>query len=266
MSESWRCRQFRRAVLALPDPRQPWPTALRRHSQVCVECQLWAEQARELEEALRRLPVPAAPNGKAQLLALLQVEGRTGNDPQLPQRRAVSRWTGWHLAGWVSLAAAVLVAVVVYRWPAERTGQQPPVVEPPPYLFLRQVVDHDVALARAHTAEQRLRILTSLAETLVQETQALARIAAADELRDLVRWYDKVIERGVLVQAGEWAAQMQSERDRQPLLESAHRLAATAQAVEQLLGDVPPHAQPVLRQLVRSARQGEDHLKRLSGV
>jgi hypothetical protein len=46
----------------------------------------------------------------------------------------------------------------------------------------------------------------------------------------------------------------------------AGRLAATAQATENLLDTVPPHAQLVLRQLAQTAREGEHKIKRLSGT
>jgi hypothetical protein len=131
---------------------------------------------------------------------------------------------------------------------------------------LQQLVAHDVALARATTVGQRLQALSALADTVAQETHALARIATPEELRELVRWYDKVVERGLLQQAEEWVHQMQTEQERRQLLATAARLAATAQATEEMLDTVPPHAQLVLRQLAQTAREGEHKLKRLSGT
>jgi|YNPBryunderm2012_1023409.scaffolds.fasta_scaffold26628_1 hypothetical protein len=269
------CRQFRRTLLALPDPRV-LPSSLRRHQQHCPDCRAWAEQAAELEKALSQLPVPPSGNSKAHFLKGLQ---QTESPTLIPRsRRDHSRQDGtgtrslrsrrrwwWTVAG--ALAASLLVGVLAYHRSGSGPSPQPEVARSvPPYPFVQQLVAHDVALARANTASQRLQALSALADTVAQETQALARIATAEELRELVRWYDKVVERGVLQQAQEWIEQMQTEQERQQLLATAERLAATAQAMEKILDTVPPHAQSVLRQLAQTAREGEHKLKRLSGT
>lgn len=266
----WTCRQFRRAVLALPDPRFV-PSRLRQHAEQCADCRVWAEQAAELESALGQLQVPPSSGGKARLLAQLRpafgtIPSSLRHSPPRP-----SRFPGrqWRLRAWLITAGAVVAAAVVVGIyvGGSGSGPQPEVASSGvPYPFLQQLVAHDVALARANTAAQRLQALSALADTVAQETQALARIASPEELRELVRWYDKVVERGLIQQAEEWAAQMQTERERQQLLEMAGRLAATAQATENLLDTVPPHAQLVLRQLAQTAREGEHKIKRLSGT
>lgn len=255
------CRQFRRTVLGLPDPRQA-PPSLRGHSERCPDCHLWFEQAVELEESLSRLSAPSSARAKAQLLAQLQ-QSTPSWARALPLRRSAVLWQ--RIFTGAGLAAAILAAVVVYRvWP-ERSGEAP-VAEAPPYPLLQRVVEHDLSLARAASPAQRIQALSELAETLAQETGTLARIASADELRDLVRWYNKVVERGLVPQAEEWIAHRPLERERRQLLEAAEKLAASAAAAEVLLAEVPPHAQPVLRHLVQTAREGEQKLKRLCGV
>jgi len=273
------CRQFRRTLLALPDPRV-LPSSLRRHQQHCPDCRVWAEQAAELEHAVSQLQAPPSGSSKAQFLQRLRqtdsptLISRSRRDRShqshqdgartlpLPSRRG---WWWWTVAG--ALAASLLVGVLAYQRSGSGPSPQPEVVRSvPPYPFVQQLVAHDVALARANTASQRLQALSALADTVAQETQALARIATAEELRELVRWYDKVVERGLLQQAQEWIEQMQTEQERQQLLATAERLAATAQATEKILDTVPPHAQSVLRQLAQTAREGEHKLKRLSGT
>ncbi|MCX8139557.1 MAG: hypothetical protein N3E46_07725 [Gemmataceae bacterium] len=266
------CRQFRRAVLALSDPRFV-PSRLRQHSQQCADCRVWAEQAAELESALSQLRVPPSSGGKAHLLA--QLGPASGAIPSsfcrspAPESQKAPRQGHGKLRSWLmtagALAAALVLAVLYYAGSGSRPQREVASSEAP-YPFLQQLVAHDVALARANTPGQRLQALSALADTVAQETQALARIASPEELRELVRWYDKVVERGLIQQAEEWAAQMQTERERQQLLEMAGRLAATAQATENLLDTVPPHAQLVLRQLAQTAREGEHKIKRLSGT
>lgn len=264
----WTCPQFRRAVLALPDPRFV-PSRLRPHWEQCADCRVWAEQAAELESALGQLKAPPSRGGKARLLAQLRqaseaVPSFRGHSPKSQKTSWGRKRRAWLMTS--GALAAALVLVVLY-YSGSGTAPQPAVASSgAPYPFLQQLVAHDVALARASTAGQRVQALSALADTVAQETHALARIASPEELRELVRWYDKVVERGLIQQAEEWAARMQTERERQQLLETAGRLAATAQATENMLDTVPPHAQMLLRQLAQTAREGEHKIKRLSGT
>jgi hypothetical protein len=234
---------------------------LRQHIGDCSDCRAWVEQAAELEAALSQLPAPAQGQAKAQLLARLSQSPPAQVSSTDGHRR---NWRWRSVGASVGLAAAVMLGVLIYQLGRPSSSSRPTVAEAAAYPLLQRVVEHDIALARATHPVQRIQILSELAETLAQETGALARIASAEELRDLARWYTKVVERGLIPQAEQWIAHRPAERERQQVLEAARRLEMSATSTEQLLTTVPPHAEPILRHLVQAARDGEQKLKRLS--
>lgn len=259
------CQSVQARILALPDPRQ-LPDAFRAHVDGCPDCLSWWKQAARLEALVAALPVPAAPAGKkAGLLEDLAAEGLVFPKVTAPPRRAWSlpRPPAKALAG---LAAAVLVAVGL--WSAVKGGKQPQVAarQPAPrHPFLEKVVRHDVALAKAKTPGDRLDALAGLAEDLAAESRGLALVAGADEMRELADLFRTVVADGVVEQAGRVPPLALTPDQRRTLLDRlTARLTEAGQAAERAAKDSPPHAQPALRSIAETARDGQTKLRAIA--
>jgi hypothetical protein len=182
-----------------------------------------------------------------------------------PPRRAWSlpRPPAKALAG---LAAAVLVAVGI--WSGVKNGKQPPalVKQPAPrHPLLEKVVQRDLALAKARTPNDRLDALAGLAEDLAAESRGLALVAGADEMRELADWFRTVVADGVVEQAGRVPPHALTPDQRRTLLDRlTARLAEAGKAAEQAAKDSPPHAQPALRSIADTARDGQTKLRALA--
>ncbi len=262
-----RCASFRRAVLAQTDPRR-LPEVLQRHAAACTTCQKWAEQAARLEGALARLPVPL-PDGQQRARRQADTASRS------LMQTVASSWTTTRPAGWpsrrwaipISLAASVLLLaggwLVVERL-FERS--EPPLVATPSYPFLERVVQHQVRLARVQRPEERVTVLSDLAEEVEAEARALARLAGPNELRDLARWYEKLVKQGIVRHTAEWVSSRPPLDRQQHLRQWVERLQAAAERTEQMVPQVPPHAQPALQQMATSARDAAETLQRLNEV
>ncbi|HEX4608494.1 MAG TPA: hypothetical protein VH092_09835 [Urbifossiella sp.] len=259
------CQSVQARILALPDPRR-LPDALRAHADGCPDCLGWWKQAARLESLVAALPVPPAPAGKkTAMLEELAAEGLVFPKVTAPPRRgwSVPRPPAKALAG---LAAAVLVAVGL--WSAVRGGKQPPVVVKAPaprYPLLEKVVQHDLALAKAKTPGDRLDALAGLAEDLAAEGRGLALVAGADEMREFADWFRTVVADGVVEQAGRVPPHALTPDQRRALFDRlTARLAEAGQAAERAAKDSPPHAQPALRSIADTARDGQTKLRAIA--
>ncbi len=262
-----RCASFRRAVLAQTDPRR-LPEVLQRHAAACPACQKWAEQAARLEGALARLPV-LLPDGQQRAQRQADIASRSVPRAVASPRRA-TRPAGWPSRRWavpLGLAASVLLLaggwLLVEQW-SERP--EPPLAATPSYPFLERVVQHQVRLARVRKPEERVAVLSDLAEEVEAEARVLARLAGANELRDLARWYDKLVKQGIVRHTEEWVSSRPPPDRQQRLRQWTERLQAAAERAEQMVPQVPPHAQPALQQMAASARDAAETLQRLSGA
>ena len=193
------CQVVQNKILTLPDPRVV-PDPLRAHVVGCAACQAWAKQAARLEALLEQLPDPARA-GRQEGCADRQAHPRR-RDHHAARGRAVpsraSRGAGQFLRRNATvvggLAAAMLVALGVWalfpgtareaRDGAAASGRSVP----------RKIVQRDLALAKAKTPAERLQVLSGLADDLSAQARSLARVASPDELRDLARWYDRVVK------------------------------------------------------------------------
>lgn len=259
------CQSVQARILALPDPRQ-LPDAFRAHVDGCPDCLAYWKQAAKLEALVAALPVPPAPAGKkAALLDDLAADALIFPKVAVAPRPAWSlpRPPAKALAG---LAAAVLVAVGV--WSAVKNGKQVAVAprQPAPrHALLEKIVQRDLALAKAKTANDRLDALAGMAEDLAAESRGLALVAGADEMRELADWFRQVVSDGVVEQAGRVPPLALTPDQRRAMLDRlTARLAEAGRAAEQAAKDSPPHAQPALRAIADTARDGQTKLRALA--
>ncbi|HYH66186.1 MAG TPA: hypothetical protein VD866_15945 [Urbifossiella sp.] len=257
------CQSVQARILALPDPRQ-LPDAFRAHVAACPDCTAYWKQAARLEALVAALPVPPAPAGKkttfledlaAEALVFPKVTTTPSRGWNLPRPSVKA------LAG---LAAALLVGVGV--WSATKTVKPVAVVKPPAPrdALLEKVVQRNVALAKARTPNDRLDVLAGLAEELASESRGLALVAGADDMRLVAEWF-RTASDGVVEQAGRVPPNALTPDQRRALLARlTDRLAEAGRAAEQAATDSPPHAQPALRSIADTARDGQTKLRALA--
>lgn len=255
------CQAVQNKILALPDPRSV-PDPLRVHVLECPGCRAWAEQAARLEGLLELLPVPPALGDKKLALIADLTHGRTEVAPAAAQPETFRGWLRKNAALVGGLAAAVLVVTGAWIFSG---GGNPPVVaaqEPPRDPFLDKLVKQNVTvLAKADTPAKKLQALGDLADNLASEARGLARIASPDDLRDVARWFDKVVKDGVVRQADKIAPAAMTPAERKALLESlARKLEATAAEVEKVAGECPPESKQHLQRIAEAARDGQKKL------
>ena len=259
------CQSVQARILALPDPRQ-LPDAFRAHVDGCPDCLGYWQQAARLEALVAALPVPPAPAGKkTAVLEDLAAQGLVFPKVTATPRRAWSlpRVPAKALAG---LAAALLVAVGV--WSVVKNGK-PQVAVPrqpaPRHPLLEKVVQRDLALAKARTPNDRLDALAGLAEDLAAESRGLALVAGADEMRELADWFRTVVADGMVPQAERIPPHSLTPDQRRQMLDRlTTRLAEAGHAAEQAAKDSPPHAQPALRSIADTARDGQTKLRAIA--
>ncbi len=257
------CQSVQARILALPDPRQ-LPDAFRAHVAACPNCAAYWKQAARLEALVAALPVPPAPaDKKTAFLDDLAAEALVFPKVTAPPPRAWSlpRPSVKALAG---LAAALLIGVGVWN-----AAKKPPVAQlpKPPVLrsaFLEKVVQRDLALAKARTPNDRLDALAGLAEDLAAESRGLALVAEADEMRQFADWFRTVVSDGVVEQAGRPTNALTPDQRRAMLTRLTDRLTEAGRAAEQAVAESPPHAQPALRSIADTARDGLTKLRAIA--
>jgi hypothetical protein len=258
------CETIQKKLLMLQDPRRV-PDSLRSHLADCGSCRVWAERAGRLEGLLQRLPTPTAPrNKKAAFIA----------DLMKPAPVELAAKTSGSFREWLTrnaslvggLAAAIVVAVGA--WSMLKTGPRPDtdLAATPKDPFLEKMVQRDVALAKANTPAQKLQALGGMADDLSAEARGLSRLANPDELKDVAKWYDRVVREGLVKQASQMNDRVMSPAERKAqLTELARKLGETADEVKKASGEVPPEAKPILERMVESARFGKEKLEKLAG-
>jgi hypothetical protein len=262
------CQVVQNKLIAQADPRLI-PESLRVHVMSCAACRAWAEQAARLEALVEQLPAPAAPGGrKADLVGKLSrgepIITRPAAVPA-PVRRSPSleflERNAYVIGG---LAAAVLVALGAWAF-FPRTGPKPEMAALPDDPFLRKMVDRDLALAKADTPARRLQVLAGMADDLSAQARGLARVASPEELRDLARWYDKVVKDAIVKQAermhGPTVTPAEDRARSEALNALTRQLGETAAETDKLLGSVPPEAKPALQKIADAARDGQKKIE-----
>lgn len=266
------CHAIQNKILALPDPRQ-LPESLRGHVAECAACRAVWEHAARLERLLEQLPAPPAPgNKKVALLDDLTTAGPViTRVPTVPTRdgfgfaRPLLAFAHRNQRTLAALAAAVLVMLGGW-WLFTGNGTRAvETVSSPKHPLLERIVQRDLALARADTPAKRLEVLGGLADDLSAETRSLARVASPDDLRDLARWFDKVVKDGVVKQAKNLPIHALNPAEKATLFDSlAGKLGAAGQEAEALAREAPSESQPALRKVAETARDGQKALRELA--
>jgi hypothetical protein len=263
--DAMNCQAIQNQILALPDPRELTP-ALREHVLGCAGCQTWARKAARLEALLKQLPVPAAPREKKETLIgeLMQAEPviqPMATPAMRPGLGLVAvRFLRRNAAYVGGLAAAVLVAVGLYAlWPT-RTST-PEMVQTQKYPLLERIVARDVELARADTPSKRLEVLSGMADDLATDTRGMARLASGDELKQMAGWYEKVVKDGMVPQAKNLPLHMPEAEKKKFLDALAAKLETDATEAEKLAREAPQDAQPALKRMAETAREGGKSLR-----
>jgi hypothetical protein len=257
------CQTFQNHVLSLPDPRQ-LPEPLTGHANSCAACTEWWRRAARLETVLAELPVPPAPRDKKGIL-LEELAG-----PVIASRPMVERRSLWSIPAvrtFSGIAAAVLIAVT--GWMLVRPGSGTPIAKADPSRdpFLDRIVQRDLALAQARTADQRLGVLGSLADDLSGETRSLSKIASPEELRDLSDLFQKVVNDGIVEQARQLPEHSLTQTQKKELLDRlSNQLSEAGRQADDAAKESPPHAQPALRSISATARNGQAKLKTILGA
>ena len=267
------CQVVQNKILAEPDPRL-LPERLRLHVAGCEACRAWAEQAARLEALIEKLPAPAAPSAKKAALVSKLERGEpiitrpvttpaAARSPRESRVSAIIDFVRDNALVIGGLAAAILVA-----WGAwslfPRNGPKPEMAMPED-PFLRRIVERDLELAKAESAGKRLHVLSGMADDLSAQACALARVASPEELRDLARWYDKVVNDGLVKQAENLPVRTRTPAEEQArtaaLNALAKQLSNTAAETDNLLRSVPPESKPALQKIVDTARHGQKKIE-----
>ncbi len=261
------CQAVQNQIIALPDPRQLSP-ALLAHVTECGACQAWARQAARLELLLEQLPVPPAPAEKKETMIgdLMQADPviqPTAVPATRPSFASVAGRFVQRNASYVGgLAAAVLVVVGIAWYASKPTQVTPPLAEIHKHPLLEKMVKRDIALARAETPAKRLEELGGMAEELAGETRGMARVASPAELNDLARWYEKVVTKGMVPQAKNLPVHLTQAEKRKVLEPLAAKLETDAVEADKLSREAPQDAQPTLKRIADTARDGARELSR----
>jgi hypothetical protein len=265
------CQVVQNKILAEPDPRH-LPERLRLHVAGCEACRAWAQQAACLEALIEKLPAPAAPSAKkAALVGKLErgepIITRPVTTPaaaRVPRESRITEFLRNNALVIGSLAAAILVALGAWAL-FPRNGPRHEMAAIPDDPFLRKMVERDLALSRAETPTERLAALSGMADDLSAQARGLARVASPEELRDLARWYDKVVKEGIVQQVKNLPARTRTPAEEQARLKALgalnRQLGDTAVETDKLLASVPPEAKPALQKIVESAREGQKKIE-----
>jgi hypothetical protein len=259
-----KCRVVRRHLLHAENPAAP-PAQVRTHLAVCASCREWHRRLVQIERHVPLVPIPATPIPPETVFALVQkaaerqpeAAGKSAPPLVTAVRRLRSRVV---LSG---IAAALLLGMI--GWWALRGPQAPvknPTLHRPPEVdrLVQKLLDKDMDLARAKDPRQRVRLLAGLADELVNETYALARVAEVDDLQELAALYQRVVRDGILERA-QGLKGAEERRELRPIAEGLERAEVRAR---RLAEEVPAAAAP-LDQIASAAHDGRDKLSLLWG-
>ncbi len=258
------CQSLQNRILALPDPRQ-LPENLREHVDACPACLTWWNRAIHLERLLAHLPAPAPSDKKAVLLDELNAVG-----PVIKSIPSLQRHASWSLPGartLAGLAAAVLIAVG--GWMMTRPGAKIADAKQsgPSDPFLTKIVQRDLALAQARSADQRLEVLSGLADDVSAEARSLSKIANPEELHDLSGLFQKVVNEGIVEQVRKLPEHAMTRTQKNALLQKlTTQLSEAGLHAEEAARESPPHAQPALKSISDTARESQVKLKAMLGA
>lgn len=248
------CRLVQRRILETEDPARP-PTEIETHLASCSACRDWQRRLLQIERHVPWLPVPASPV-PADLVSRLGEKSAAETTSWRARVLAIrrSRW----LAPASAVAAAALLLIGLTWWAVRepnRTDLATVPKKPGPDLLLQKLIDRDMALAKAKSADDRLDQLAGLAEDLHSATRDLAQEADVKDLRWLADLYRDVIKKGIVLRAKEL-------QDRSRIKQIRDRLNQTSQDAEDLAKEVPAMSEP-LTQIAAAAQDGNKALQGL---
>jgi hypothetical protein len=165
------------------------------------------------------------------------------------------------------IAAAVVIAVG--GWAMLRPGPGSPSLQAKETRdpFLERIVQRDLALAKARTPDQRLDVLGTLADDLSTEARGLSKIANPDELRELAGLFHKVVNDGMVDQVRRLPEHSITPAQKKDLYQRlSDKLRDAGRQADDAAKESPPHAQPALKTISESARDGQAKLKAILGV
>jgi hypothetical protein len=265
------CQVVQNKILAEPDPRL-LSERLRLHVAGCEACRAWAVQAARLEALVEQLPAPAAPSAKKAALVGKLERGEPIIVRPLATPAPASKARESRLMEFVrenALALGGLAAAVLVAWGAwalfPRNGARPEMAAMPDDPFLKKMVERNLELAKADNVGKRMQVLSGMADDLSAQARGLARVASPEELRDIARWYGKVVEDGLVKQAENLPVRIHTPAEEQVRAAALNALASqlndTAAETDKLLASVPPESKPALQKIVDTARHGQKKIE-----
>lgn len=272
------CQSIRNQILALEEPAKP-PRELAVHLDCCESCRAWLRKLSQMEQALIQLPVPQSEGaGKAAVLERIRLAAPamatasgTNHKPvtharpmpldlesDLPKKRFnLKTFTAkfWPVG---LIAATLLIGAIAWMNLRE---QKPEVAQAPPSdPLLESVVQLNVELAKARTANERVEVLTRLANELNQEMRDIARADSTGEnMQALEQMYRRVVLQGLMAQA-----KMIERSKREAVLgKIADSLAQAGDRADQTAAESPEHSAVRLREVAATAREGTKQIRAL---
>ena len=172
-----KCKQAQKHLLGSIRPDEP-ADDVQAHLASCPECRELQRQLLLVEKHVPMLPIPTSISGKAstiERLFILKIEDEYTRQSQRVQRSSIflSRSS---LLRWSAGLAAACVLLAAGLWALQNWPQTPGSIAEKP--LLDRLVERDLDLAKAETAEDRLNTLADLADDLHKETRALAKDCA----------------------------------------------------------------------------------------
>ena len=262
------CEAVQNRLLALPDPMSATGD-VRDHCEQCERCAPFAARAVELDAELAAIVVPAySPEVKAAFLARIRMAGPVIQSVPSPLFRSsvslkelLSRIPVRPI---LAVAAAVVVSLGIWSVvPAKRL----PVPEPEAmrHDLLKKVVRYNTDLAVLTGPKDKIAKLSELAVDLRNETRALSLAAQKDEMVSLAGMFDKVVQEGIVTQAGLWNPLTTTPGERQAVLNAAaSELIQTANEANTLATSASMQVQPQLLRIAKTARDGHTRLTKIA--
>jgi len=160
------------------------------------------------------------------------------------------------------LAASLLVAVGGWWVLTRPSNTNQANIDALKHPLLDKMVQRNKSLARAETPGKRLEVLGEMADDLNAETRSLARVAGPEELDELARLFAKVVNAGIVRQAGQMAPHAMTAAEKTMLLDQlAGKLSEAGAEAEKVSREAPPASQPALKRIADTARDGQKKLR-----
>lgn len=252
------CEAVQNRLLAVSEPKRAG-SEVRTHLDGCTDCRTFAARLARVEGLLPQIPVP--PTNAARKAAFLQsiLTAPVAEPARTPVRVAWYAETRWI----ATIAAALLLAGGIWVATAGKKPNAPTEVALR-HDLLHKEVDRFVALSKAASPSERLAIWTAVATDLRAETRDVYRVAPEEDIRALGRMFDKAVREGVVKQAKLLPATLPAAERQKVLADATATLTAAESEAALLSAEAPPQAQPVLQNIVKTARTAKAELDDLA--